>query len=100
MLAKEPKIESKKYREWVASLPCIDCGIEDDTIIAHHLRGRCSPLSGSAARKANDYFVMPLCYKHHMDLHNGNAELLDLQAYWILKTIDKAFKDEVIWFKI
>jgi len=43
MLAKEPKIESKKYREWVASLPCIDCGIEDDTIIAHHLRGGVAP---------------------------------------------------------
>jgi hypothetical protein len=76
-LDKHPRIESRKYLDWVATLPCADCSAEDGTVVAHHLKGRLSPLSGGAGFKANDYNVMPLCYKHHNDIHNGDATLLN-----------------------
>ena len=97
-LEKHPRIESRKYLDWVATLPCADCKIENGTIVAHHLKGRYSPFSGGAGFKANDYFVMPLCYEHHTDIHNGDRELLDWQPYFIMQTLDRAFKDGLILF--
>ena len=97
-LEKNPRIESRKYLDWVATLPCADCKIEDGTIVAHHLKGRYSPFSGGAGYKANDYFVMPLCYEHHTDIHNGDVELLNWQPYFIMQTLDRAFKDGLILF--
>ena len=97
-LDKHPRIESRKYLDWVATLPCADCKAEDGTVVAHHLKGRLSPLSGGAGFKANDYNVMPLCYKHHTDIHNGDKTLLNWQAYFILMTLDKAFQDGLILF--
>ena len=97
-LDKHPRIESRKYLNWVATLPCADCKAEDGTVVAHHLKGRLSPLSGGAGWKASDYNVMPLCYRHHFDIHNGDASLLNWQAYFILMTLDKAFQDGLILF--
>ena len=97
-LDKHPRIESRKYLDWVATLPCADCKAEDGTVVAHHLKGIYSPLSGGAGVKASDYFTMPLCYKHHTAIHNGDKDLLEWQPYYILVTLDKAFKGGVILF--
>ena len=97
-LDKHPRIESRKYLDWVATLPCADCQAEDGTVVAHHLKGRFSPFSGGAGWKANDYFVMPLCYEHHTDIHNGDTYLLDWQPYFIMETLDKAFYAGLISF--
>ena len=97
-LDKHPRIESRKYLDWVATLPCADCKVEDGTVVAHHLKGIGSPLSGGAGMKASDYFTMPLCYKHHAAVHNGDKDLLEWQPYFIMTTLDKAFKDGVILF--
>ena len=97
-LDKHPRIESRKYLDWVATLPCSHCSIEDGTVVAHHLKGMLAPLSGGAGWKANDYNVMPLCYKHHTDIHNGDSNLLNWQPLFILTTLDKAFQDELILF--
>ena len=97
-LDKHPRIESRKYLDWVATLPCADCKVADGTVVAHHLKGIYSPLSGGAGVKASDYFTMPLCYKHHTAIHNGDKDLLEWQPYYILVTLDKAFKGGVILF--
>jgi len=97
-LDKHRRMESRKYLDWVATLPCIACKIEDGTVVAHHLKSRGSPLSGGTGWKSDDYNVMPLCYKHHTDIHNGDVDLLDSQFFLILLTLDRAFRDGLILF--
>jgi len=89
------RIKSKPYLKWVASLPCINCKIEDDTIVPHHLKGRHAPLSGGMGYKADDWLTMPLCFKCHIEMHDS-GDLKNWQAEFILKTLDKAFKDGII----
>ena len=95
-LSKNKRIKSKPYLEWVATLPCSECKATDGTVVAHHLKGRYSPLSGGAGYKASDWLTMPLCFKCHTQIHSGDAELMNWQPYFILRTLDKAFKDGII----
>ena len=92
---KRARIKSKPYLKWVASLPCINCKIEDDTIVAHHLKGRHAPLSGGMGYKADDWLTMPLCFKCHIEMHDSGY-LKNWQAEYILKTLDIAFDDGII----
>ncbi len=71
MLEKTPRWENKKYLDWVATLPCSHCGVEDETIVAHHLKHRYAPWSGGIAYKASDWLTMPLCYSCHDKAHTG-----------------------------
>ena len=95
-LDKHPRIESRKYLDWVATLPCADCKIDDGTVVAHHLKGRFSPLSGGAGVKASDIFAMPLCYECHAKAHSGDKESLDWQHLFIMQTLDMATKHGIL----
>ena len=90
MIGKTKRWENKQYLRWVSSLPCANCTIEDDTIVAHHLKGRYAPLSGGAGYKASDWLTMPLCYTCHT---------LDWQPMFILNTLDKAFRDGIMVYR-
>lgn len=65
----KPRIlRSKAYRMWVASLPCVVCGIEKLSQCAHSNQAK----HGKAgARKASDEFTFPLCATRpgHMGHH-------------------------------
>ena len=100
MLEKTPRWENKKYLDWVATLPCSHCGVEDETIVAHHLKHRYAPWSGGIAYKASDWLTMPLCYACHNKLHNGSRWLREYQPFMILKTLDMAFRDGIMVCKI
>jgi hypothetical protein len=95
-LPKNKRWLSKDYLKFVSELPCVACHLKNDTIVAHHLKGRGAPLSGGAGRKANDLFTMPLCYECHASMHNGDTDLLNNQFFFILLTVDKALKAGVI----
>jgi len=96
-LDKHKRWSSKKYTNWVATLPCSNCGLEDGTIVAHHLKGRYAPYSGGAGIKASDWLTMPLCYKCHTKVHNGDKDILDFQLFpLILSTLDKAFREGIL----
>ncbi len=62
MIPKIKRWEDKKYREWVATLPCANCNIKDETIVGHHLAHILAPHCGGEGQKAADYLSMPLCY--------------------------------------
>ena len=55
-----------------------------------------SALGGGTGLKASDIFVMPLCFECHTKAHNGDRDVLDWQAQFIFKTLDKATKHGVI----
>tara|TARA_R100001530_G_scaffold6033_3_gene7243 strand:- start:17 stop:391 length:375 start_codon:yes stop_codon:yes gene_type:complete len=95
-LEKNKRWESKRYTRWVGTLPCANCGIEDGTVVPHHLKGRYSPLSGGAGYKASDWLTMPLCYSCHAKAHSGDVDVLDWQPMFILKTLDSAFRGGII----
>ena len=99
MIDKTKRWENKQYIRWVSSLPCSNCSIEDDTIVAHHLKGRYAPLSGGGGYKASDWLTMPMCYTCHCEAHSGNVDVLDWQPMFILKTLDKAFRDGIMVYR-
>lgn len=55
---------NEKYTRWVKAQPCACCGKTADD--PHHLIGHGQ---GGMGTKAHDLFVLPLCRKHHDELH-------------------------------
>jgi len=97
VIEKNKRWVNKDYTNWVATLPCASCGLDDDTTVAHHLKHRHSPHGGGGmGMKANDFFTMPLCFKCHDRAHNGDGEILDWQAEHIFKTLTKAFQSGIL----
>ncbi len=93
MIEKNKRWVEKDYTRWVATLPCVNCGLHDETIVAHHLKHRHAPHGGGGiGMKAHDWLTMPLCFECHASAHNGDANILDFQADFIFKTLTKAFK--------
>ena len=62
---KELKIKDKKYLKWVASNPCIIC--QQNGCNAHHIQ---YAQHRGIGQKVGDQFTIPLCVKHHHQLHN------------------------------
>ncbi len=54
MITKPERIESNRYRRWVASHACFACGIEGYSQCCH-------PNGAGGATKASDYLTFPLC---------------------------------------
>jgi len=96
-IPKNKRWVNKDYTNWVATLPCANCGLDDDTTVAHHLKHRHSPHGGGGmGMKANDFFTMPLCFKCHASAHSGDGSILDFQADHIFKTLTKAFQSGIL----
>lgn len=85
-LFKIPKRErwtSEKFTRWVKSQPCACCGNPSDD--PHHIIGHGQ---GGMATKAHDFFTIPLCRKHHDELHR------DLSRW------EKEYGSQIeVWFK-
>ena len=99
-LEKKQRWVEKEYTNWVATLPCVACGLDDETTVAHHLKHRHAPHGGGGVGlKANDFLTLPLCYTCHTKAHSGDADVLDWQADFIFKTLDKAFRHGILEYK-
>jgi len=96
VIHKHQRWESKDYLKFISEMPCANCHLKDDTVVAHHLKGRFSPHSGGAGLKASDIFAMPLCYDCHTKVHSGDTEVLDWQHLFIMDTLDKATQHGVL----
>lgn len=62
-----PKLKpwrNEKYTRWVKSQPCLCCDTQADD--PHHLIGHGL---GGTGTKTHDLFTIPLCRKHHDELH-------------------------------
>ena len=96
MIPKDKRWVRKVYTNWVATLPCVNCGLHDETIVAHHLKHRHAPHGGGMGMKAHDFFTMPLCFECHASAHHGDASILDFQADFIFKTLTRAFNSDIL----
>lgn len=83
-----------KYTRWVKAQPCACCGKPADD--PHHLIGHGQ---GGMGTKAHDLFVLPLCRKHHDELHADIVafeENYGSQLELIFRFIDRALAIGVI----
>ncbi len=79
----------EKYLAWVKTQPCECCGMPSDD--AHHLIGWGQ---GGMATKAHDIFAIPLCRKHHTELHNDPVKFErehSSQPAMIIRVLDRAY---------
>lgn len=79
---------NEKYTRWVKTQPCACCGCQADD--PHHLIGHGQ---GGMGTKAHDLFVLPLCRKHHDELHRDPVafeEKYGSQLELIFRFIDRA----------
>ncbi|WP_123002795.1 DUF968 domain-containing protein [Escherichia coli] len=79
---------NEKYTRWVKTQPCAYCGKPADD--PHHLIGHGQ---GGMGTKAHDLFVLPLCRKHHDELHADTVafeEKYGSQLELIFRFIDRA----------
>lgn len=81
--------ESRNYLNWVKTLPCECCQQQSDD--PHHLIGWGQ---GGMATKAHDIFSIPLCRKHHNELHNDRLAFerkYGSQLEMIIRVLDRAY---------
>lgn len=74
LIPKQDRVEDKKYRAWLSSLPCLACVREFDIELAPIYENdpahiRTGELAG-IARKPGDDNCVPLCRDHHTEQHN------------------------------
>jgi len=72
-------MDSKKYINWVKTLPCSHCQAPADD--AHHIIGIGMGIMG---RSANDLHTMPLCRGCHTDLHRDPKGWPQIK--WVIRT--------------
>jgi len=81
--------ECREYLDWVKTQPCECC--QQHSHDPHHLIGWGQ---GGMATKAHDIFAIPLCRKHHTELHNDRLAFerkYGSQPEMIIKVLDRAY---------
>ena len=91
MIPKNKAWRSRQYLAWVRNLPCCVCGRPADE--AHHVTG--VGHMGGTGTKAPDWAVMPICRKHHDELHR-DPNLWPDQWEMIVRTIGTAIDEGVL----
>jgi hypothetical protein len=88
MLSEPSRLRDKEHLRFVASQPCLLCSAVPCD--AHHLRFSQPRALG---RKVGDDFTVPLCRKHHRDLHDSGNEA----AWWHDMGIDALEIAKDLW---
>ena len=109
---KELRIKDKKYLKWVSSNPCILC--QKYGCNAHHIQ---YAMPRGIGQKVGDQFTVPLCVKHHNQLHNCGMserhfwEKIDIDPlpicsifykhyYDMWKNKNFFYDDSLLWIKV
>ena len=87
-LTKQIRKRSKIHLAFVASQPCLVC--QGGACDAHHLK---MAQPRSLGRKVSDEFTVPLCRKHHQELHRHGNE----RAWWQNHQIDPLPVAATLW---
>ena len=87
----DPRWRSRKYLDWVKTLPCVICGARADD--PHHITG--IGHLGGMGTKAPDQFVMPVCRPHHDEIHR-DPNLWPDQWEWVARTLARAIEAGVL----
>ena len=55
-------------------MPCIITGVQDETVVGHHLLDLEDKSLRGGSMKAPDDCILPMCYEQHMALHAAGDE--------------------------
>lgn len=86
---KDNPIRSKAYLAWVREQPCILC--QDPNSEPHHIIATGDGVMGG---KACDLLTMPVCRRHHNEIHE-KPEYWELQWKYVAKTLQLAIKSGI-----
>lgn len=89
---------NKKLLEALRNLPCMNCGINDGTVVAaHRNQGKGMGLKNS------DALVASLCYQCHHELDNGmklnKQERRDMWDQAYIRTVQFLIENEILKLK-
>lgn len=87
---KRPHQRDREHLKYVTTQPCLLCSHAPSD--AHHLSFAQPRALG---RKVSDEFTVPLCRKHHRELHQSGNEI----AWWIAMEIDPLPIAQLLWSK-
>jgi hypothetical protein len=79
---------NKEHRRYVAALPCLVCG--KSPCQAHHISFAQPRALG---RKVSDEWTVPLCVKHHAELHKAGNE----KQWWRERHVDPIANALQLW---
>lgn len=65
-----PNKKQKDFHEWLREQGCVVC--DDDNPAIHHIKGSKMKLKGCV--KPGEWFVIPLCYKHHQGVYGIHTD--------------------------
>lgn len=83
--------KNTRYLQWVKAQPCCWCGNPESE--PHHIIGIGL---GGMALKADDIHTMPLCRKHHDEIHEMGEESIADQLRWMIRTQTKAQSEGIL----
>ncbi len=89
---------SRKYLEYVASLPCCLTGFQGEGVQAHHIIGHNAITGKGMAKKGSDLTAIPLNHVLHRELHDMGWKTFEnlhnfSQLEVMVKTILQAEKE-------
>lgn len=84
-----PTAAQKRFHEWCRENGCIECFDKNPSI--HHIKGSKMKLKGCV--KPGEWFVIPLCYKHHQGPRGIHASK---KAFEYLYGTEKELWDDII----
>jgi DNA recombination protein Rad52 len=87
-LGEPRRVRDKEHLQYVASQPCLLCSTRPSD--AHHIRFAQPRALG---RKVGDEFTVPLCRKHHRELHHSGDEA----SWWHDMNVDALEVARQLW---
>lgn len=91
-------MKNRHYLDWVKTLPCCACG-DPTTVDPHHRIGNKKGMS----LRSSDFQTMPLCRKHHDELHNHGHQTFEEihgdQAEMVIATLLRAIFEGRLVFR-
>jgi hypothetical protein len=75
---KEWKIRSRKYRTGAKGQACVNCGVNDGTVVLAHYQGiRGQTFGKGVATKPHDVVGADLCHKCHTEFDAGKGSFVE-----------------------
>lgn len=76
MRQRAPRQKIEAHLQYLRGLPCLVCGNDIETEAAHIRMSdaRVAKVNAGVGQKADDFFCVPLCGRHHREQHETGSE--------------------------